>query len=366
MGGVGPTQHVDGGKPVIDIDLNRLNISVAEALRQPPPIVGQIYEFSLSRDRMDLTIDPRQQNRPVMRSASRGFSARDSENGGKVIRLEGGPFKNATWITSSFDRLVKGDSQRSQLERAGYSLGDARQLLVVNGEGDNNPTVFAFSRDPSRPGLVAVCSEVTVLDFDANGGGGGGGMVTIRKPVIYLYPERPTDVRVEVSLKGEFVAQYPKAKNGVWNVHASPDGNLFDRGTERHYSYLFWEGTNDTLKLDPAQAFCVASRDAELFLEKACTAYALNAKEKTDFISYWLPHLEKNSMSLVQFLSVEEYEKYATMRITPEPTTTIRMFMVFEKAHGMERVGNPELPKLERKGYTVVEWGGANLDEKIG
>jgi hypothetical protein len=28
------------------------------------------------------------------------------------------------------------------------------------------------------------------------------------------------------------------------------------------------------------------------------------------------------------------------------------------------KTGNPTLPQLDRRGFTVVEWGGTNLDER--
>lgn len=338
-------------------------IGEAVSLSSLPTLVSRVYDFSLSKDRKELTVDPKPQEMEIRtRGASRGIVARDSERGGKIIQLVGGPFKNGEWVRGSYRALVNDGDKLEKLAKAGYDLNTIRDFLVVQGENDDGPTIFAFSMDARRPGLVAVCEEVTVLDMD----GSGGPTLLVRKPVIYLYPKTVTDVRVEVSIQGRFAAQYPKQRDGRWEVSASPDGVLFDRKTERKYGYLFWEGTDHgSFEIDLTKAFSVHGEEAESFLENACSCFALTAKEKTDFISYWLPHLERNELNLVQLLSPEQYEKYARMVISPEPDTVIRMFMVFKKGHGLEKTSNPDLPQLQRSGFTVVEWGGVNLDETV-
>ena len=45
------------------------------------------------------------------------------------------------------------------------------------------------------------------------------------KPVIYLYPEKETDVTVKISLDGELTCTYPAYDDG-WKVTAQPDGTL--------------------------------------------------------------------------------------------------------------------------------------------
>ena len=51
--------------------------------------------------------------------------------------------------------------------------------------------------------------------------------VSDEKPVIYLYPEQETDVRVTLDLAGELTCAYPAYGDG-WSVRAAPDGTLTD------------------------------------------------------------------------------------------------------------------------------------------
>ena len=41
----------------------------------------------------------------------------------------------------------------------------------------------------------------------------------------------------------------------------------------------------------------------------------------------------------------------------------IRMFMLFQRVNKPVKVGSPALSLKKREKFTVVEWGGANLDE---
>jgi hypothetical protein len=145
---------------------------------------------------------------------------------------------------------------------------------------------------------------------------------------------------------------------------ATPDGTLFDPVTERRYAYLFWEGEDGrALEIDPARAHNVRGADAERFLDDVSLKLGLNVKEQTDFVSFWLPALAKNPLNLVQVMVGAEVEAIATMRVEPQPDAEVRVFLLFRGIAEPMAVGAPALPTLRRGRFTVVEWGGANLDE---
>ncbi|MCH9681702.1 MAG: hypothetical protein K0V04_09740, partial [Deltaproteobacteria bacterium] len=294
-------------------------------------------------------------------AARGGFTARDSENGGKIIALAGGPFRNGDWIKASFNDRVTAPGQREQLRSAGYDLDVVRDLLVVDGESDPSPTLFAFSAEGNKPGIVGVCSTVTIIDFSPSATAPR--PIAVRKPVIYLYPQVTTRVNVKLELDGDLIADYPALPDDGWTVTASPSGDLVDEATARHHRYLFWEGTSAGFELDPARAHLVAGADAATFMERVCKRFALNDDECGDFVTYWLPALASNPYSVVQMVDTETYARYATLDVTPEPDTVIRPFMIFRRSDNPVEVGDPELPQHARHGFTVVEWGGANLDE---
>ena len=331
---------------------------IGTALQQVPASISERYLLSISDDRSELTIDPRPL--PTRRAAVRGgFSVRDSEAGGKIISLYGGPFRNGGWVRASFRERAPAE-RLAELRGAGYDVDQVRDLLVVDGERDPHPTLFAFSADAAKPGIVGVCSEVTIIDF---GPGAAPAPIAVRKPVIYLYPERTTTVEVGLQLEGELSAVYPAMHDGRWTVTASPSGELVDRRTGRSHRYLFWEGTRTGWPLDLERAHCIPGREAASFLERVCESHALTDHECGDMVTYWLPELARNPYNLIALVDEETYGRYATLRVEPAPDTVIRSFMIFRRSEVPVEVGAPPLPRHDRRGFTVVEWGGASLDE---
>jgi hypothetical protein len=334
---------------------------IADALQRVPEAIAALYVFALSDDRNELTIDPAPAPSRRARDIRGGFSAKDSEKGGKIITLAGGPFLHGGWVRASFRQRVAAPERLEDLRRAGYDVDVVRDLLVVDGQADPHPTLFAFSHDAGKLGIVGVCSDVTIIDFGVPSPPSR--PIAVRKPVVYLYPPATTRVSVRLELEGELVALYPPMRDGGWTVTASPSGELHDEATGRHHRYLFWEGTSAGWELDPEKAHLVRGDEAAPFMERVCERYALTDAECGDFVTYWLPELAKNPYSVVQLVDEDDYARYARLHVTPEPDTVIRPFMIFRRSETPVPVGAPALPRRERRGFTVVEWGGASLDE---
>lgn len=183
------------------------------------------------------------------------------------------------------------------------------------------------------------------------------------KPVIYLYPTAETDVSVKLDLVGEMLFTYPKYNNG-WDVKAYPDGTLLQNG--QTYSYLFWEGKSEIKNkdVDLASGFMVKSSDLLNFLEEKLDSMNLSSKEKQDFITYWYPRMNVNSVNYIHFMFNEAYNKYAKLNVEPKPDNLFRVFMVWSKISNANGVYiKPQtIQKLNRTGFSVVEWGGAEVD----
>ena len=183
------------------------------------------------------------------------------------------------------------------------------------------------------------------------------------KPVIYLYPEQETKVNVQLTFNGTLTSTYPTLPPEGWTVTAQPDGTLTD-GEGRSYRYLFWEGVADVdWKQD--SGFLVKAEDAREFLEESLTQLGLNELEQNDFITYWLPKLEKNGESFVTF-AAEQYTDNAVLTVTPQPDSVLRVQMLISKVDDSNRAAfqklpEQELPRFEREGFVLVEWGGTDL-----
>ena len=185
-----------------------------------------------------------------------------------------------------------------------------------------------------------------------------GDIAVPEKPVIYLYPQEQTRVSVKLDFDGKLTSTYPKYETG-WDVIANPDGTLTDPVTGREYYCLFWEGITDT-QYDFSKGFCVSGENTVSFLEDALRKLGLTDREANEFIIYWAPRMEGNAYNLISF-QWEAYTRSAVLEITPEPDTLIRVFMAYKPIEYEMEIEHQELTGPERVGFTVVEWGAAEV-----
>ena len=181
----------------------------------------------------------------------------------------------------------------------------------------------------------------------------------VYKPVIYLYPEEATDVDVTLDYNGELICTYPAYGDG-WSVTAYPDGRLVDRASGLEYSYLFWEGLSD-VRYDMSRGYVVRGEDTAEFLRSTLSEMGLTPREYNEFIVYWLPKMQNNPYNLIAFQN-ERYTDTARLTVTPEPDSVLRVFMTYTPLDAPIEVDPPEpITPFERKGFVLVEWGGAEI-----
>lgn len=179
------------------------------------------------------------------------------------------------------------------------------------------------------------------------------------KPVLYLYPEKTTDVDVKVNLNNAmFSCTYPEY-NGGWSVTAQPDGTLTNKIDGREYSYLYWELKGEA-DFDFSEGFVVKGSDTAEFLQQTLSDMGLTPEEYNEFIVYWLPKMKENEYNLISF-QTEKYEEICSLDITPTPDSVLRVFMAYKPVEEYVEIQPQSFEKFERKGFTVVEWGGAEV-----
>ncbi|NTU46263.1 hypothetical protein HGA88_01420 [Candidatus Roizmanbacteria bacterium] len=189
-------------------------------------------------------------------------------------------------------------------------------------------------------------------------------MTMVRKPVVYVYSPIKQEVNIHLNYAGEIITEYPRRKSGNWQGNALPNGTIEIDG--KQYPYLFWEGTTPSKTLwDFSTGYCIAGDEAEHFLENILEKFAFNSREKTDFITYWLPELQKNEFSVISF-PLAQYSALSTLTITPQPMQIIRVFMAFKKVLKPMQLEAPLISPTKRQTdvFHVVEWGGVNADRE--
>jgi hypothetical protein len=176
------------------------------------------------------------------------------------------------------------------------------------------------------------------------------------KPIIYIYPNKDMDLTIKLGNKDNLLYTYPKYKDN-WNVHVTKDGNIYDYDTKRNYYGLYWEGKDD-YQLDMSKGFVVKGEDTVKFLEDKLSILGLNDYEINEFIIYWIDKLEANEYNFISFRNMEDINASMPLYISEEPDTLIRVMMDYKPLDNYIEVKEQELTKVDRTGYTVVEWGG--------
>lgn len=219
---------------------------------------------------------------------------------------------------------------------------------------------------------------IVLGEYDINLPGGCG------KPVIYLYPEKETEVRVKLKSPVKFSTQIPLYK-GFWQVLANSNGKLVDLKKENNdcqlidnkfgseyalkacqeniYPYLYWSGNVVSIDYPKVNdGWIIKKEDVSSFLEKTLSDVGFNSQEKKDFTSYWIPEiLSKDSPYYrISFLQTEDLNKLFPMEVEPKPDTIYRLFLDYSPLSTKVKIDltAPKLNKLVRKGFTLVEWGG--------
>lgn len=176
------------------------------------------------------------------------------------------------------------------------------------------------------------------------------------KPVIYLYPTKTTSVNVMVGADVT-VSDPIYPANGWRNVTAQPNGALKYNG--RSYESLFWEGKGHGLYPSVGMFGTVVPQGKLLgTLRAQLAAQGLNTKETNDFMDFWSDHLPKTPYVKLTWLTKAQIDELAPLRITPKPTTVIRVFLDAKGLNAPVSLVPQTLTAPSRQGFTVVEWGG--------
>lgn len=282
--------------------------------------------------------------------------------------------KNHTLNKKAFDDKI------TSLTNSDNGMGQQSNLFGEVNKGMTPPT---FDQYMQKNPLLFVKDFwgrwVMLGEFDYHLLGGCG------KPVVYLYPPKPTKVSIQFLTPISFDVDIPKY-NGGWKVLAQPDGVLTDLqpqftdcstinskkfGSEyaqlacqkNIYPYLYWAGTS-TKATYPAitKGWIVEKNNLSAFMNNALDGAGFTTKEKSDFLSYWMPQMMSHNTPYfrISFLQNLAMDQIAPMKVTPMPDHYYRYFLDYLplQSKPTEALAPESLVKINRSGFTLVEWGG--------
>lgn len=181
-------------------------------------------------------------------------------------------------------------------------------------------------------------------------------MAECGKPVIYLYPQKTENINVKLNPVGGFTYSEP-AYNSGWNVISDPKSNITNLADGKNYPYLFWEGRGGLYQM-PEKGFVIKHADVHEFLHLKLHELGLNQKESADFMEFWEPKMQSAPYYFITFMGNSVMDELAPLSVSPKPDTVIRILMDFKPLEKPINVEGFNIRTPERKGFTVVEWGG--------
>lgn len=182
------------------------------------------------------------------------------------------------------------------------------------------------------------------------------------KPVIYLYPTKPTVVSVSVG--ADVTLSDPLYPSGGWkNVIARPDGKLSYQG--KPYDSLFWEGYGHGVYPEITSGTIVRSDQAVSTIRSQLVQQGLQGREIDDFVEFWTPKLPKTPYVRLTWFGTNELNRLAALQVSPQPHTSIRVFLDFEGLEKPYALAPQKLTTTKRAGFTLIEWGGLARDGSV-
>ncbi len=175
------------------------------------------------------------------------------------------------------------------------------------------------------------------------------------KPVVYLYPTKPTVVSVKVD--ANVTVSEPEYGKG-WKVLAQPDGKLLN-SDGKTYDSLFWEGLGRGEYPLITQGTVVPKDQVQATITDQLKQLGLNEKESQDFKDFWISKMPKDPYVRLTWFTTSQMDQLAPLYVTPRPDTIIRVFLDFQGLQS-DAVSLPtqRLSSIPRRGFTVIEWGG--------
>ncbi len=177
--------------------------------------------------------------------------------------------------------------------------------------------------------------------------------VNVRKPNIYIYPEVKTNLFVSLKFPvgGSVTVSEPPYQNG-WNITVEPSGRINDA-----YDYLFYESGNPDL-CQYESGWVVKNSNLTTFFSENMLATGFSQREINDFLDYWIPILDSHPFYIIYPQYKSDIDKMILLELSQQPDNILRLFYSIKGSTDEDiKLSPPLIPKFERSGFVVAEWG---------
>ncbi|MGV3611849.1 MAG: hypothetical protein ACO1N0_12915 [Fluviicola sp.] len=199
------------------------------------------------------------------------------------------------------------------------------------------------------------------------GGIHSGKQIMVEKPVIYLYTANKESFRLKIKTDAELQFTYPAYKD-EWKGTTSPDGTIQINGS--NYPYLFWDASLpvEKLNLNWQESDQILGEQTIEYLSAQLDHLGFNPKEKSDFITYWGPRMQKLKYLEILWIQNESVNEIASLDISPAFTQN-RIYILFKEISGLKdetlQLKFNELKPIDRTKNHLLEWGGIEIPSNL-
>lgn len=161
---------------------------------------------------------------------------------------------------------------------------------------------------------------------------------------VFVYPPKGQKVSLTVEPAGGILKSDPPYKGKWWTVNTA--------------TILTWEGGLTDTPAPITQGFCVRRGELPAFLDAILMQAGLAPDEIRGFKGYWVPILAVKPYVAIRFLSREEVERVAPLKVKPQPNSLVRVWFDFRPLNDEVKLRPQRMEPVTRSGFTVAEWGG--------
>jgi hypothetical protein len=181
------------------------------------------------------------------------------------------------------------------------------------------------------------------------------------KPAIYIYPPQKTQLSVKLHTKGKItISDPPYNPNTGWNIIVYPNGTISPISNSKSYPYLYYEANLTEVAINNTGKV-VSTDELQPYLSNQLNKMGLSQKEIKDFNDYWIPRLESVHAAyfFIHFLESSQIDYLEPLETSIPVNTSIRIRVYFKPLDYPLSVPSQTFARSpERKGLTIVEWGG--------
>ena len=178
--------------------------------------------------------------------------------------------------------------------------------------------------------------------------------VSVDKPNIYIYPVESMGLIFIINFPqgGSIVESIPLYEE-CWNIQIEPSGLI-----DNQYTFLFYECRVPD-RFQYKTGWQIEGSQLERFFRNNLSTTGFIETEIEDFIDYWIPRLESTDNYLVYPQYNDDIAPLIELQCSEEPESLLRFLYIIEtkKSDNEIILIEPVIPKFERKGFTIAEWG---------